>query len=36
MPVDPDKTSEARAKNRRIEIILTPNYDELLEVLEMK
>jgi len=36
MPIDPSKTSEARAKNRRIEIILTPNYDELLEVLDLK
>ncbi len=35
-PIDPAKTVEARKKNRRIEIILTPNYDELLEVLEIK
>lgn len=32
-PVDPAKTAEARAKNRRTEIILTPKLDELLKVL---
>lgn len=33
-PVDTEKTAEARKKNRRTEIILTPNLDELLKVLE--
>jgi len=33
-PIDPAKTSEARKKNRRTEIILTPKLDELLKVLE--
>lgn len=33
-PVDPDKTTEARKKNRRTEIILTPKLDELFKVLE--
>ncbi len=34
MPVDPSKTAEARTKNRRTEIILTPKLDELLKILE--
>jgi len=34
MPVDPAKTKEARQKNRRTEIILTPKLDELLKILE--
>lgn len=34
MPVDPSKTSEARTRNRRTEIILTPKLDELLKILE--
>lgn len=33
-PVDPAKTPEARKKNRRTEIILTPKLDELFKVLE--
>lgn len=33
-PLDDAKTKEARAKNRRTEIILTPKLDELLKVLE--
>ncbi len=33
-PIDGAKTKEARAKNRRTEIILTPKLDELLKVLE--
>lgn len=33
MPVDPAKTKQARAKNRRTEIILTPNLDILYEIL---
>jgi chemotaxis protein MotB len=32
-PVDPAKTTEARAKNRRTEIILTPKLDELFQIL---
>jgi chemotaxis protein MotB len=32
-PIDPAKTAEARAKNRRTEIILTPKLDELYKVL---
>lgn len=34
MPIDASKTSEARTKNRRTEIILTPKLDELFKVLE--
>lgn len=34
LPVDPAKTAEARQKNRRTEIILTPKLDELLEILD--
>mgnify|MGYP002623644063 FL=1 len=33
-PVDPEKTAEARKKNRRTEIILTPKLDDLLKILE--
>ncbi len=33
-PIDGSKTKEARAKNRRTEIILTPKLDELLKMLE--
>lgn len=33
-PIDASKTSEARKKNRRTEIILTPKLDELFKVLE--
>ena len=33
-PVDSAKTPEARSKNRRTEIILTPKLDELLRILE--
>lgn len=32
-PIDPAKTAEARKKNRRTEIILTPKLDELIKVL---
>jgi len=32
-PLDPAKTPDARKKNRRTEIILTPKLDELLKVL---
>ncbi len=34
MPVDTRKTPEARQKNRRTEIILTPKLDELFKILE--
>ncbi len=34
MPVDPSKTSDARRKNRRTEIILTPQLDELFQIIE--
>ena len=33
-PVDASKTKEARTKNRRTEIILTPKLDELFKMLE--
>lgn len=33
-PVDPEPTAEARRKNRRIEIIVTPNLDEIAEILD--
>lgn len=33
-PIDASKTPEARKKNRRTEIILTPKLDELLKVLD--
>jgi len=35
VPVDPTDTPEARAKNRRTEIILSPDLDELFRILEM-
>lgn len=34
MPADKANTAEARKKNRRIEIILTPQLDEILKLLE--
>jgi len=34
MPVDPANSAEARTKNRRTEIILTPKLDELFKILE--
>jgi chemotaxis protein MotB len=34
LPVDGANTKEARAKNRRIEIILTPKLDQLLEIVK--
>jgi chemotaxis protein MotB len=33
-PIDAENTAQARKKNRRTEIILTPKLDELLKVLE--
>jgi chemotaxis protein MotB len=35
LPVDPEKTPEARRKNRRTEIILTPKLDTLFQILDM-
>ncbi|MBS7566134.1 OmpA family protein [Mucilaginibacter sp. Bleaf8] len=35
-PVDPANTPEARAKNRRIEIVLTPKLDELYNLINNK
>lgn len=34
LPVDTAKSSEARAKNRRTEIILTPKLDELMQLMD--
>ncbi|MEQ8924900.1 MAG: OmpA family protein [Fulvivirga sp.] len=34
MPVDSNDTKEGRQKNRRTEIIITPNLDELFQILE--
>ena len=34
MPIDPANTAEARKKNRRTEIILSPKLDELMKVLD--
>ncbi len=36
LPVAQGKSAEARAKNRRTEIILTPKYDELMKLMETK
>lgn len=36
LPVDPARTAEARARNRRTEIILTPRLDILYEIMETK
>ncbi|MBQ4356095.1 MAG: OmpA family protein [Bacteroidales bacterium] len=33
-PIDPADTKEARAKNRRTEIILTPKLDELFQIID--
>ncbi|SDE45117.1 chemotaxis protein MotB [Mucilaginibacter pineti] len=33
-PIDPAATTEARAKNRRIEIVLTPKLDELYNLIK--
>ena len=34
LPLDENNTPEARAKNRRTEIILTPNLDELFQLIQ--
>lgn len=34
LPLDPTDTKEARAKNRRTEIIITPKLNELFQILE--
>ena len=34
LPIDSANTSEARAKNRRTEIILTPNLDQLFKLIQ--
>lgn len=34
LPIDSANTSEARAKNRRTEIILTPNLDQLFQLIQ--
>lgn len=34
LPLDPADTNEARAKNRRTEIIITPKLNELFQILE--
>jgi chemotaxis protein MotB len=34
LPLDEDNTPEARAKNRRTEIILTPNLDQLFQLIQ--
>ncbi len=36
IPVDMEKTEAAKSKNRRIEVILTPNLDELFKILDSK
>ena len=36
LPVDPADTPEARAKNRRTEIILSPDLDELYRILDLQ
>jgi chemotaxis protein MotB len=35
MPIDPADTPEARKKNRRTEIILTPQLDDLFQIIEL-
>lgn len=35
MPLDPGTSAEARRKNRRTEIILTPRLDDLFQILEV-
>ncbi len=35
MPLDPARTPEARRKNRRTEIILTPKLDQLFQIIDL-
>jgi chemotaxis protein MotB len=35
LPIDPAKTADARRKNRRTEIILTPKLDALFQIIEL-
>ena len=35
LPVDPARTTEARRKNRRTEIILSPDLSEIFKILEL-
>ena len=35
LPIEPNESDVARRKNRRTEIILTPKFDELLQILNM-
>lgn len=35
LPIDPARTAEARRKNRRTEIILTPKLDSLFQIIDM-
>ncbi len=35
LPISPDDTAAGRQMNRRTEIILTPNLDELLKIIEV-
>lgn len=34
LPIDPEDSADARAKNRRTEIILTPNLDKLMQLIQ--
>jgi len=34
LPIDSNKTTEGKAKNRRIEIILAPNLDQISKLLK--
>ena len=34
VPIENNKTSDGRSANRRIEMILSPNLDDLFELLE--
>jgi len=35
-PIEPNTSTEGKAKNRRVEIILSPNLDELMKLLEVQ
>ena len=36
MPVDTGRSAEAKAKNRRTEIILTPDFSEIYKILGLQ